>query len=148
MLRRFRINCRDTPAVMGIAQDCPFVAETFDAAIAWGVLFHLAPAEQVQTIASVSRVLKISAPFLFTAGYPDAVDDGGDHVGTMNGIEFHYYSFTKDGCYRDVLGKHGFALVDFHTDKGANGYYVARRIEAQKPSEAAPDQEHGVANDL
>ena len=43
-------------------------------------MFHLTQAEQVQAIASVSRVLKIGAPFLFTAGYPDVLDDSADHV--------------------------------------------------------------------
>jgi SAM-dependent methyltransferase len=127
MLRRFRANCPDTPAVKGIVQVCPFAADIFDAAIAWGVVFHLKPAEQMQTIASVSRVLKTGAPFLFTAGYPDVVDDSGNHVGTMNGVEFHYYSFTIDG-YRSVLADHGFTLIDFHTDRGKNGSYLARKM--------------------
>ena len=124
MLRRFRDNCPDTPAVKGIAQDCPFAADIFDAAIAWGVMFHLTQAEQVQVLASVSRVLKIGAPFLFTAG--DADDDSGDHVGTMNRVEFHYYSFTIDG-YRSVLTDDGFTLVDVHHDAGKNLYYLARK---------------------
>lgn len=124
MLRRFRVNCPEAPAVMGSAQACPFAEDIFDAAIAWGVLFHLTQAEQVKAFASVSRVLKTGAPFLFTAGYPDVADDSLDHVTTMNDVEFHYYSFTKDG-YRSVLHNHGFALVNFHTDKGDNGYYLA-----------------------
>lgn len=126
MLRRFRVNCPQAPAVMCTAQACPFADETFGAAVAWGVLFQLKQAEQVEVIASVSRVLKTGAPFLFTAGYADVLDDSADHVGTMNGVEFHYYSFTKDG-YRSILGDHGFTLIDFHTDSGQNGYYLARK---------------------
>jgi SAM-dependent methyltransferase len=124
MLRRFRQNCPETPAVMGIVQACPFAKDTFDAALAWGVMFHLTKAEQAQTIAGVSGILKTGAPFLFTAGDRD---DGSDHVGTMNGVEFHYYSFTIDG-YRCVLGDHGFTLLDYHQDRGKNGYYLARKI--------------------
>jgi ubiquinone/menaquinone biosynthesis C-methylase UbiE len=126
MLRRFRSNCPETPAARGIVQACPFAAQTFDAAMAWGVLFHLKPAEQVQAIANVARVLKAGAPFLFTAGYPDVIDDSGDHVGVMNDVEFHYYSFSKDG-YGSLLVDHGFTLIDFHTDRGKNGYYLARK---------------------
>jgi ubiquinone/menaquinone biosynthesis C-methylase UbiE len=125
MLRRFRANCPETPAVKGIAQACPFATRIFDAAIAWGVMFHLKQAEQVRAIGGMSRVLKTGAPFLFTAG--DVDDDSGDHVGTMNSVEFHYYSFTLDG-YRSVLNDHGFTLVDFHSDAGENGYYLARKI--------------------
>jgi cyclopropane fatty-acyl-phospholipid synthase-like methyltransferase len=124
MLRRFRANCPDTPAVRGVTQACPFAAQTFDAAVAWGVMFHLTQAEQVQAIASVSRVLKAGAPFLFTSG--DVDDDSGNHVGTMNGVEFHYFSFSIDG-YRRALSAHGFTLVGFHTDRGKNGYYLARK---------------------
>lgn len=125
MLRRFRANCPTAHAVMGIAQACPFADDSFDAAIAWGVMFHLKQAEQVQTIASLSRVLKTGAPFLFTAG--DVDDDSGNHVGTMNGVEFHYYSMAIDGC-RSVLSDNGFTLVDLHHDSGKNLYYVSRKI--------------------
>ncbi len=90
-------------------------------------MFHLNQTEQMAAIASVSRVLKTDAPFLFTAGYPDVLDDSHDHVDTMNGVEFHYYSFTMNG-YRSVLADHSFTLVDFHTDKGKNGYYLTRKI--------------------
>jgi len=126
MLRRFRINCPDALAVRADVQGCPFAAQAFDAAIAWGVMFHLRQAEQAQALASVSRMLKTGAPFLFTAGYPDTLDDCQGHTGVMNGVEFRYYSCTKDG-YRSVLDEYGFALVDFHVDAGQNGYYLARR---------------------
>jgi SAM-dependent methyltransferase len=112
---------------MAVAQGCPFAAQTFDAAIAWGVMFHLKQAEQVQAIASVCRVLKTGAPFLFTGGYPGVLNDSDDHVGIMNGVEFHYYSFTKEG-YRSILSDHDFLLIDFHTDLGKNGYYLARKV--------------------
>jgi SAM-dependent methyltransferase len=125
MLRGFRANCPTAPAVRGTAQACPFARGSFDAAIAWGVMFHLKQAEQAQTIASLSRVLKTGAPFLFTAG--DVDDDSGNHVGTMNGVEFHYYSFTPEG-YRSVLSDHGLTLVDFHHDSGKNLCYLARKI--------------------
>jgi hypothetical protein len=35
----------------------------------------------------VARVLKPGGSFLFTAG--DAADEGGEHIGIMNGVEFH-----------------------------------------------------------
>ena len=42
----------------GIVEACPFLDRTFDAAVAWGVLFHLTPPHQVSAIASVSRIPK------------------------------------------------------------------------------------------
>lgn len=125
MLTRFHANCPQTPAVRAIVQHCPFLDETFDAAVAWGVLFHLPQRLQVETIASVSRVLKPRGRFLFTAGDTDD-GSGSPHVGVMNGVEFHYYSFSVDG-YRRILADNGFTLVDHHTDTGDNLYYFARK---------------------
>jgi SAM-dependent methyltransferase len=124
MLARFRVNLPVTPAVRAVAQALPFADATFDGAVAWGVMFHLPPAEEIKVIASVARLLKPNGSFLFTAG--DVGDDSGDHVGIMNGVEFRYYSFTMDG-YRRVLVDHGLTLVDFHTDKGENGYFLATK---------------------
>jgi ubiquinone/menaquinone biosynthesis C-methylase UbiE len=124
MLARFRLNLPTTHAVRAVAQTLPFADATFDGAVAWGVMFHLPQAEEIKVVASVARVLKPGGSFLFTAG--DVVDDSGDHLGIMNGVEFHYYSFTTDG-YRRVLVDHGLHLVDFHKDKGENGYYLAAK---------------------
>lgn len=125
MLKRFRANCADVPAVRAIVQQCPFRDATFDAALAWGVMFHLPQSVQVEAIACVSRILRPGGAFLFTAGDED--DGSGDaHVGTMNGVEFHYYSFTKDG-YSRVLAQHGLTLVNFHHDAAQNGYYLAHK---------------------
>ena len=44
----------------------------------------------------------------------------------MNGVTFHYYSFTLDG-YRYVLGAHGLRLVSTHADAGQNFYYLCRK---------------------
>ena len=124
MLARFRLNLPATHAVRAVAQTLPFADATFDGAVAWGVMFHLPQADEINVIASVARVLKPGGSFLFTAG--DVGDDSGDHIGIMNGVEFHYYSFTTDG-YRRVLVDHGMHLVDFHKDKGENGYYLATK---------------------
>ena len=124
MLARFRRSCPEAPSVRGIAERCPFADGVFDAAVAWGVLFHLRQNDQRIAIADIARVLKSGAPFLFTAGDVDGSSD--DFVGTMNGVEFHYYSFTVEG-YRQVLAERGLTLIDFHQDSGQNGYYLARK---------------------
>ncbi len=125
MLTRFRRNCPETPAVRGVVQCCPFPDDMFEAAVAWGVLFHLEQADQVNAIASVSRILKTGAPFLFTSG--DVDDGSGIPIeGTMNGVVFRYFSFSVD-AYRRVLGERGFTLLDVHADGGNNTYYLARK---------------------
>ena len=87
-LERLRDNCPETPAVRGVVQACPFADRIFDAAVAWGVMFHLRPEDQIQAIASVSRVLRIGAPFLFTSGDADGFEG---KEGTMNDVVFRYF---------------------------------------------------------
>jgi hypothetical protein len=57
----------------------------FDAAVAWGVMFHLTPEDAIRAIANVSRTLKRDAPFLFTSGDADGFEA---KQGQMNGVTF------------------------------------------------------------
>jgi cyclopropane fatty-acyl-phospholipid synthase-like methyltransferase len=123
MLGRFRANCPEVPAVRGIAQSCPFANGAFDAAVAWGVMFHLTPEDQIKAIASASCVLNAGAPFLFTSGDVDGFDGKED---TMNGVTFRYFSFSINH-YRSILADHGFTLLDVHADGGKNTYYLATK---------------------
>ncbi len=123
MLERFRDNCPETPAIRGVVYACPFADGSFDAAVAWGVMFHLSRENQIQAIASVSRVLKMGAPFLFTSG--DA-DDLEGKEGVMNGIRFRYFSFSIEN-YRRILDDQGFTLIGLHEDKGGNTHYLATK---------------------
>jgi ubiquinone/menaquinone biosynthesis C-methylase UbiE len=125
MLARFRRNLPDTPPVRGDARACPFADQAFDAAISWGMLFHLTPSDQSQAFASVSRVLKRGAPFLFTAAeIAEVGDDDPGITGTMNGVTFHYYAVPD---YRRFIAPYGFELVDVVDDPGVSTYYFARR---------------------
>ena len=128
MLSRLRRNMPGTPAVRAAVQHCPFANATFDAAVAWGVLFHLPQPEQHNAIASVSRVLRPGAPFLFTSG---DVDGPNAKKGSMNGVMFQYFSFSVEG-YRRILAEHGFTLVDVHADAGKNTYYLAKKEDVRR----------------
>ncbi len=123
MLGRFRANFPQTPAILGSLQSCPFADAYFDAAIAWGVMFHLKPDDQILAIGSIGRVLKTHAPFLFTSGDSDGFEA---KEGLMNGVTFRYYSFSIEN-YRRLLSEHGLALKDVHTDKSKNTYYLATK---------------------
>jgi SAM-dependent methyltransferase len=50
MVERFRANWPETVAIRGLVQACPFAEGIFDAAVAWGVMFHLIPEHQIQAI--------------------------------------------------------------------------------------------------
>ena len=123
MLARFTKNCPAAFAVRGTVESCPFTDGLFDAAVAWGVLFHLNPEDAIRAIASVSRTLKCDAPFLFTAGDEDGFDA---KESQMNGVTFRYFSYSVDG-YRRKLASHALTLVDVHADSGKNTYYLAKK---------------------
>jgi len=65
MLARFRVNLPGTLMVRGDARQCPFVDGSFDAAISWGMIFHLPPADQAAVFAVChvrsSRVRRFSS---------------------------------------------------------------------------------------
>jgi cyclopropane fatty-acyl-phospholipid synthase-like methyltransferase len=123
MLAHFRIHLSGTPVVCGDARQCPFASGAFDAAISWGMVFHLDRREQAALFASVSRVLKPGAPFLFTAAEIPDTDDSGI-TGTMNGVTFHYYAVPS---YGTLVAEHGFVLADVHDDPGVSTYFLARK---------------------
>ena len=125
MLERFRVNLPATPAVRADSRACPFADAVFDAAVSWGMLFHLTPADQAAAFAAVSRVLKPGAPFLFTAAEIEDIpaDDPGI-TGTMNGVTFRYYA-VRD--YRTLITEHGFVLESVYDDPGVSTYFLARR---------------------
>lgn len=123
MLARFKQNCPEAFAVRGIVESCPFADDVFDAAVAWGVMFHLPPEDVIRAIANISRTLKRGAPFLFTSGDEDGFDA---KEGNMNGVTFRYFSYSIQN-YRRILGDHSFALVDVHADSGNNTYYLAKK---------------------
>jgi len=123
MLARFRRNCPEALAVRGTVQSCPFADGVFDAAVAWGVMFHLNPEDAIRAIANVSRTLQRGAPFLFTSG---DIDDFDASESKMNGVTFRYFSYSVDS-YRRILGDHSLTLVDVHADSGNNTYYLTKK---------------------
>src|SRR5437764_12083917 len=123
MLAQFRVHLPSTPVVRADVRHCPFASASFDAAISWGMLFHLPSGDQDSACANVSRVLKPGAPFLFTAAEMEAPDEGGI-AGTMNGVTFHYYAVAS---YRTLLASHGMVLVGVHNEPGVSTYYLARK---------------------
>jgi SAM-dependent methyltransferase len=123
MLAQFKRNCSETFAVRGIVESCPFADGVFDAAVAWGVMFHLNPENAICAIANISRTLRRGAPFLFTSG-----DEDGFHAkeGRMNGVTFRYFFYSPQS-YRRILGDHSFTLLDVHADSSNNTYYLAKK---------------------
>jgi SAM-dependent methyltransferase len=123
MLARFLVNLPGTAVVQGDVRRCPFTSGVFDAAISWGMMFHFPPGDQALAFASVSRVLKPAAPFLFTAAEREGDDEG--ITGEMNGVTFHYYTVPSYGA---LAVEHGLELVGIHDDPGVSTYYLTRKL--------------------
>jgi SAM-dependent methyltransferase len=123
MLARCRANVPEVPIVRGDARRCPFADGSFDAAISWGMVFHLPRGDQAAVFASLSRVLRWGAAFLFTGAEVESADEAGI-TGTMNGVTFHYYAVED---YRTLLAGHGFVLDDVRDDSGKNTYFLSRK---------------------
>ena len=103
MLAHFRRNLPDVGATCAAIQTCRLDGRLFDAALAWGVMFHLTPEVQRTAFAKVATLLRPGGLFLFTSG-----DVDGSIEGQMNGVTFRYFSFDVEG-YRRVLGEHTYA---------------------------------------
>jgi SAM-dependent methyltransferase len=125
MLERFQANCPGTPFMCAPIQSANVDGQLFDAAVAWGVLFHLEHAEQRKAITKVASALKPGGLFLFTSGD----EDGSKQGEPMNGVPFRYWSFSVES-YRELLKANGLTLVDVHRDEGENIYYLATKDAA------------------
>jgi SAM-dependent methyltransferase len=122
LLALYHANFPHVPTICAPIQSCELEGRMVDAAIAWGVIFHLPHEEQLQAIAKISRALKPGGLFLFTSGREHGSIDGQP----MDGVPFRYYSFSIEG-YRDLLREHGLTLEDTHTDRFDNIYYLSRK---------------------
>jgi 2-polyprenyl-3-methyl-5-hydroxy-6-metoxy-1,4-benzoquinol methylase len=121
MIAAFRRNFPSARSECARAQESPFFQTTFDAVVSWGMIFHLAHADQELVIDKVGAALNPGGQFLFTSG-----DETGHRDGVMNGVDFRYFSFSADK-YKALLRRSGMELTDEHVDRGQNYYYLARK---------------------
>jgi hypothetical protein len=136
MLEKFRENLPTTPSLCSFIQKAELPGDHFDAAISWGVIFHLPHADQALAIQRIASALKAGGKLLFTSGDQGDRTDEGIEGRPMNGVPFHYWSLTPAG-YRELLAEHGLALLDVHQDEGKNTYYLAEK--AHQPPRIASE---------
>jgi len=121
MIARYRANFPDVSTRCERAEEADFPAESFEAVVAWGVLFHLSEAEQRGVIGKVADWLRPGGRFLFTSGDVEDTTEG-----EMNGVAFQYTSLGVSG-YRDVIERVGMSLEGSHHDEWDNYVYVAEK---------------------
>lgn len=100
-------------------EDSGFFSRTFDAAIAWGLMFILPLESQRLVIRKVARALKPGGKFLFTSpGEPVTWND------SLTGRES---SSPGAEWYRQTLQDEGLLVTDGKLDEGENYYYFVTK---------------------
>jgi SAM-dependent methyltransferase len=119
MVAAFRRNFPTLPVACEAVEESPFFGRTFDAAVAWGLLFLLAEEVQHTVIHRVASVLGEGGRFLFTAprqrcSWTDASTGRASQS-------------LGDEAYRTMLAAAGLFLIREHEDEGGNHYHEAVR---------------------
>lgn len=117
MIAAFRKHFPDAEAECNAVQASSFFNRTFDAAIAWGLIFLLDSDSQKRLIRKIADVLVPGGRFLFTAPQ-EAVEWRDILTGRMS------LSFGAES-YRQTLEYEGLQLIGESTDEGENHYYSA-----------------------
>lgn len=121
MIARYRAHFPNVPTRCERAEAATFPAASFEAIVAWGVLFHLSEAEQQTVIGKVADWLRPGGWLLFTSG--DVEDTT---KGTMNGVTFQYASLGVTG-YHEAVERAGMRLDVCYHDEWDNYVYVAEK---------------------
>lgn len=115
LVASFRGNFPQAPVACEAVDDSTFFGRTFDAVLAWGLLFLLPADEQRRLIDKVAGVLVPRGRFLFTSpAEPCAWND------IMTGLESRSLGAAE---YRRLLSTAGLSVLREHEDAGQNHYY-------------------------
>lgn len=113
----FRIRFPAAQVACERVEESRFFGRTFDAAVAWGLMFLLPVESQRNVIHRVARVLKPGGRFLFTAPA---------HACTWADLSTGRPSRSLGaGIYKAELAKAGLTLIGEYDDEGENHYFDA-----------------------
>ena len=118
----FRRNLPDTPIVCERVQDSTFFGRTFDAVLAWGLMFLLSSEDQRRLIQSVADILVPGGRLLFTSPAEPVVWND-----AMTGLESR--SLGADEYRRQLLAV-GLSVSIEYEDVGQNHYFDACKTPA------------------
>jgi SAM-dependent methyltransferase len=117
----FRRNLPNTPVICEAVQDSAFFGRTFDAVLAWGLIFLLSPDDQGHLIHKIADILVPGGKLLFTSCA------GADPLvwrDAMTGLESRSLGAAE---YRRQLSAVGLSLIGEYDDEGQNHYYDVRK---------------------
>ena len=119
LMAAFRERFPNAPAECAAVEDSEFFRRTFDAVVAWGLMFLLPAETQATVIRKVARALNSGGRFLFTSlAKPFTWSD------TLTGRTSISLGREK---YEEILRAEGLSLVGDAVDEGDNYYYFVRK---------------------
>ena len=116
MIAAFRQNFPAIPVVCESVVDSPFFDRTFDAILAWGLVFLLSEADQRTLIEQIGNALRPGGRLLFTAPW-----QAGEWEDLMTGETSRSLGETR---YRELLTTAGFTEIKGFEAAG-NHYFEA-----------------------
>lgn len=119
LVSKFRERFPDSPVECNSAEDSLFFSRTFDAIVAWGLMFILSPETQRSLIGKVARALNRHGQFLFTS--PKQVCTWMDSMTGLPSISLGHEGYERE------LSAHGLVLIGNDEDEGENYYYFATK---------------------
>jgi SAM-dependent methyltransferase len=121
----FRRNLPGVPVLCEAVQDSSMFDRTFDAALAWGLIFLLNVEDQHRLIQKFSEILAPGGRLLFTAPAPPAT-----WIDVMTNLESISLGAEK---YRELLNHVGLTVSAEYEDEGQNHYFDAFKNPSDKP---------------
>jgi SAM-dependent methyltransferase len=113
----FRRNLPNTPVVCEAVQESTFFHRTFDAVLAWGLIFLLSTADQRRLIQRFAEILVPGGRLLFTAPAPACIWND-----AMTDLESRSLGVEE---IRRLLAQAGFSVTREYEDVGENHYFDA-----------------------
>jgi SAM-dependent methyltransferase len=125
LVEAFRHNLPELPVACESVEDSSFFGRTFDAVLAWGLIFLLSPEAQRRLIQRIGHILMPGGRLLFTSCAefePLAWNDA------MTGLESRSLGAAE---YRRLLSAAGLRVTSEYEDEGENHYFDALRIASK-----------------
>ena len=116
-VQAFRRNLPNTPVACEPVQESRFFDRTFDAVLAWGLMFLLSPEDQQRLIQRIAEILVPGGRLLFTSPAEPVVWND-----AMTGLESRSLGAEE---YRRQLSAVGLSVSGEYEDEGQNHYFDA-----------------------
>jgi 2-polyprenyl-3-methyl-5-hydroxy-6-metoxy-1,4-benzoquinol methylase len=130
MIEQFASNLPGIPAECSDLMQSDLFGKDFDAAIAYGLMFHFPLNKQEAVIAKVSEHLQERGKFLFNSSSAQ-----GEAVSEMNAVKVVHWSMSA-AQYTQTLHKHHLMLASKYEDKQSGTYVYVAEKKTMNPNKA------------